>query len=93
MGPNMELSNNEKPIEKKRRIPDPPFHRSIILDGVKAADMRTMNLMYCCEQCSYYSAKAGCAMGFKYQLHLRENQLRLWELTGKMAICRSQEVD
>lgn len=95
----MEMSNQVAPDAtpeiqpKKRRIQDPPFHKSIILDGVKASDLRQMNIMYACEQCSYFSPKAGCAMGFRFQLHTRENQLKLWERTGKMAICRSQEVD
>jgi hypothetical protein len=64
------------------------------LDGIHPRDFRELNLIYCCEQCSYFSRNAGrCAMGFKVEKHTRDNQLRLYDLTGKMAICRSQEID
>lgn len=73
---------------------DPPYPRQIILDGIHPRDMRELNLIYSCEQCSYFSSQSKrCAMGFKVEKHMRENQLKLYNLTGKMAICRSQEID
>ena len=68
--------------------------RSIILDAVNPKDFRELTLIYCCEQCSYFdSRKQSCAMGFKVEKHRREEQLRLYNLCGKFAICRSQEID
>lgn len=85
-------SQPTKPLRKS--APYPPFRRSIIMDKVNPQDFRELNLVYACEQCIYYSAKKHqCAMGFKIDLHLKENQLKLYELTGRMAICRAQEVD
>jgi hypothetical protein len=94
----MKMSNFTDPKQRETKGPlkpaSPPYPRSIILDGVKASDLRTMNVMYCCEQCSYFdSRKKSCAMGFKVEKHLRESQLKTYNLTGKMAFCRSQEVD
>ena len=82
------------PHERRPKVTDQPERRSIILDGISPRDLRELNLIYCCEQCSYFNPQAQrCAMGFQVQKHMRENQLRLYDLTGKMALCRSQEVD
>jgi hypothetical protein len=73
---------------------EPRAGRSIILDAVHPRDFREMNIMYCCEQCSYFdSKKKTCAMGFHVAKHMRQNQLDLYYRTGKFAICRSQEID
>jgi hypothetical protein len=73
---------------------EPTYPRTIILDGVHPRDFRELNIIYCCEQCSYYDdKKQSCAMGFKVEKHQRAAQLRLYERTGKLAICRSQEID
>ncbi len=75
--------------------PTPPREsRSIILDAINPTEYRTLNLIYCCEQCSYFDSRLkACAMGFHVEKHMRENQLKLYDLTGKMALCRSQEID
>ncbi|OFZ16913.1 MAG: hypothetical protein A2Z20_09370 [Bdellovibrionales bacterium RBG_16_40_8] len=84
----------EIPHEKRPKIINQPERRSIILDGVNPRDLRELSLIYCCEQCSYFShSLKKCAMGFRFEKHTRENQLRLYDLTGKMALCRSQEID
>jgi hypothetical protein len=73
---------------------EPRAGRSIILDAVHPRDFREMNVIYCCEQCSYFdSRKKTCAMGFHVEKHTRENQLKLYHMTGKFAVCRSQEID
>ncbi len=84
-----------KRAPKVRGLPcDPPAPRSIIKDGIHPRDMRELNLIYCCEQCSYFNTETKkCAIGFRVEKHMRENQLRLYNLTGKMALCRSQEID
>ncbi len=78
----------------RKNVPDPALPKSIILDGIHPRDFRELNLIYCCEQCSYFNLETHkCAMNFKVEKHMRENQLALYNLTGKMAICRTQEVD
>jgi hypothetical protein len=82
------------PHELRPRATVLPERRSIILDGIHPRDFRELNIMYACEQCSYFNRETKrCAMGFKVEKHLRENQLALYYRTGKMAICRSQEID
>jgi len=94
MGSNMALSIEEKERRTRRKSPpSPPYPKSIILDPVKARDLRELNVIYCCEQCVYFDpARARCAMGFKVEKHMKANQDRLYELTGKFAFCRSQEI-
>lgn len=94
----MKMSNftppQNRPTKAILKPSSPPYPKSIILDAIKARDLREMNVIYCCEQCSYFdSRKKSCAMGFKVEKHLRENQWKTYNLTGKMAFCRSQEVD
>ena len=94
----MKMSNFTEPKNRPAKTiikpSSPPYPKSIILDRVKASDFRELNLIYCCEQCSYFdSKKKSCAMGFRVEQHLRENQLKTFELTGKMAFCRSTEID
>ncbi len=73
---------------------EPRPGRTIILDAVHPRDLRELNVIFCCEQCSYFdSKKKTCAMGFHVAKHMRENQIALYNLTGKFAICRSQEID
>ncbi len=79
---------------RRKSAPYPPFRRSIIMDKVHPTDLRVHGMVYACEDCSHYCpAKNSCAMDFKVDKHLRKNQLKLYELTGRMAICRAHEVD
>ena len=83
-----------KPIKIRRLPQDQPIERSIIMDGIHPRDFRELNIIYCCEQCSYFNTETEkCAIGFRVEKHRRESQLKLYNLTGKMALCRSQEVD
>ncbi len=67
--------------------------KSIFLDRVHPQDFSKYNFMFCCEQCSHYDApKAICTMGYRAQ-HNREDQLKKYELTGKIAFCRFMEID
>lgn len=92
----LEVSQNLKANSSPAKVkPTAPREgKTIILDGVKARDFRELNLIYCCEQCSYFDSQLkACAMGFHSEKHQRANQLKLYNLTGKIAICRSQEID
>lgn len=85
------LGSAKKPVKTARYQ---PYRRSMILDKVHPKDLRELKLIYACEDCSYFAPKAKkCAMGFRIENHLRENQHKLYNLTGRMAICRAQEID
>lgn len=82
----------DKQTRKKPSVP--AFRRSIIYDAFNPKDLRELNVIFCCEQCSYYDSKEKtCAMGFRTDIHRRDQQLKMYSLTGKMALCRSQEID
>ena len=68
--------------------------RSIKLDRVQAKDLRELNLIYSCEQCSYFDPEhTRCVLGFPCEPHLHENQLKTFAIQGHMAFCRFLEID
>ena len=68
--------------------------RSLIKDPVKARDFNNLNIMYCCEQCSYFQPKEGlCNLGFPNHMHRREAQLKGYNMSGKFSFCRYLEID
>ena len=78
------MSQNMSPLLKK----------SIILDAFQAGDLRSLNIMYACEQCTYFEEpNRTCNLGFKSEPHQKAAQDRLYNLTGKMALCRFMEID
>jgi hypothetical protein len=88
------MSMNTKIKKKHRAVPEPPYRRSIILDKIHPREFNNLNVIYCCEQCSYFNTvKKVCAMGFKVEKHMRESQLAEYQRSGRMALCRSQEID
>ncbi|MDC0980406.1 hypothetical protein OAQ84_01585 [Bdellovibrionales bacterium] len=71
-----------------------PRRKSIKLDRVNPRDFRELNLIYCCEQCSFYEPGVKvCSMGFYCKKHERKAQLESYWRTGKMAFCRFLEID
>jgi hypothetical protein len=68
--------------------------RSIKLDRVAAKDYVHHRLVFSCEDCSHF-ANSGqqCTLGFPSKYHLRENQRKMFELSGHMALCRFLEID
>jgi hypothetical protein len=69
------------------------LRRSIKLDTVNPRDFQKISLIYACEQCCHYSHSTNiCTMGYIPQ-HRMETQLKLYNLTGKMAFCRFLEID
>lgn len=95
-----------KPRARRREsIPgsaDPRIHkvkkaglprRSIRLDTVHPRDMVNVDVRFFCDDCSHYSFTAKhCTIGFVAQ-HTRENQMKIYNLTGKIAFCRFIEID
>ena len=75
-------------MQKKGYTPK-RIRRSIKMDRVQASDFRAYDFIYACEQCSHFSAKdAQCTIGYPSHLHRREAQLKKYNLTGHMALCR-----
>jgi hypothetical protein len=74
---------------KKTNVP----RRSIRLDTVHPRDMNHVDVRFFCDDCSHYSStKRHCTIGFVAQ-HTRENQMKIYNLTGKIAFCRFIEID
>lgn len=75
------------------RTPKSP-RKGIILDRVHPADFMKISFTYCCEQCSHFSNETQtCTFGYIAKAHLREQQLKVYEQTGRMAFCRYLEID
>ncbi len=68
--------------------------RSLILDRVNPTDFLHLDMIYYCEQCSHFdSDQKECTIGYLAEHHLKENQDRLYNLTGRIAYCRFLEID
>lgn len=69
------------------------LRKSMFLDRINPQDFQKFDFMFCCEQCSHFDAvQVICTMGFRPQ-HRREDQLKKYDLTGKMPLCRFMEID
>ncbi len=70
------------------------IRRSIKLDRVQASDFLNYDMIFCCEQCSFYNEDdKECMMGFRPENHLREQQLKTFTTNGHMAFCRFLEIE
>ncbi len=68
--------------------------RSVIKDPIKASDFNNLNMIFCCEQCSFFEVKNKvCNFGYHHVPHLYEEQLKSYNMGGKMAFCRFLEID
>lgn len=72
----------------------PSSRRSLILDPIHPQDFNHIAFTYCCEQCSHFDEATGsCTIGYDASKHRRADQLKLYDLTGRMAFCRFMEID
>jgi len=68
--------------------------QSIKKDVIHPEDFLNMKLMYSCEDCSHFaSEEQECSIGFWSRNHLRKSQLKNYNLSGQMALCRFMEID
>jgi hypothetical protein len=82
-------SKTQQKTPKKAQV----NRRAIRLDGVNPSDFMKYDFMFACEQCSHFdNSSRTCTIGYDAQ-HTRDRQLRLYNLTGKMAFCRFMEID
>ncbi len=79
---------------KESAFTEKRIRRGIKLDRVNPGDFNHLEMIFCCEQCSYFEAeKKSCLLGFPCDYHLKENQLKQYSLNGHMAFCRFLEID
>jgi hypothetical protein len=68
--------------------------QSIKRDGVHPTDYIKYVLLSACEDCSHFDAAAErCTFGYNSAHHRRAQQLKDYEMSGKMALCRFLEID
>jgi hypothetical protein len=68
--------------------------QSIKADHLSAYYYNHMNLPWACEDCSHFNHKnKTCTLGYVSKHHLREQQKKDYELSGKFALCRFLEID
>lgn len=79
--------------EKRTKAPK-RIGSSIRKDAIHPADYNRYKLPYACEDCSHFkSENESCTLGMPTEQHLRRNQKKSYELSGKVALCRLQEID
>lgn len=79
-------------MSKKHHIKS--SRRGVIRDPINPGMFNSMNIMFCCEQCTHFDAtNEYCTIGYDATKHLRRVQMHQYELSGRMAVCRFQEVD
>lgn len=84
MSPNMSKRN---PTPKR-------LQQSIRHDPVNPTDYMKYILPWSCEDCTHFELqKETCTLGYHTKWHRREYQKKSYELSGKVALCRFQEID
>lgn len=82
---------------KKQPVPQERIKSSkkgVIFDPIDPRLFNSMNIMYCCEQCSHFDeTRQFCTIGYDASKHLKSVQLHTYHLSGRMAACRFQEID
>ena len=71
-----------------------PVRRSLILDRVNPSDYNHLTIIHACEQCSHFAREdRSCTLGYNAANHVAERQRYTYELMGKVAFCRFEEID
>lgn len=70
------------------------LNKSIKKDPVHPGDYMKFKLPYACEDCTHFDHVTElCTIGYQTSHHRRAEQLREYMLSGRMALCRFQEID
>ena len=81
--------NYVKPPPTPKRI-----RQSIRLDTVNPSDFLKYDFTFACEQFTHFDpSKDVCTLGYNTSNHRREQNLKTYNLNGKMAFCRFLEID
>jgi hypothetical protein len=82
--------------QKIRKKPPTPkrIQPAIRHDSVSPEAYNRYNLPWACEDCTHYNSEDNtCTLGYHTKWHRRDYQRESYELSGKMALCRFQEID
>lgn len=72
----------------------PPLRRGMIHDAIDPQLFNKINIIMSCEQCSYFDCEQiRCTLGHDHKKHLHSVQMKNYELTGRVALCRNLEID
>jgi hypothetical protein len=87
--------NLEKGTVKKINAKTPKRLRtSIRFDAVNPGDYLKYDFRSACEDCTHFDRDAEiCTLGYESKWHRRDFQIKSFELSGKMALCRFLEID
>lgn len=67
---------------------------SIIKESIGPAAYNKYKLPYSCEDCTHFKkTDESCTLGMPTEAHLRKNQIISYNISGKIALCRIQEID
>lgn len=97
------MSNAQSKNTHRSIKPRTPKHLrpTIKKDQVHPADWLKYGLSWSCEDCVHFAPATvkdvsksipNCSIGYSCTHHLRENQIKSYELSGKIAFCRFHEV-
>lgn len=86
------LSMQSAPEKSKNR--PKRIGASIKKDAIHPSAYNSYKLPYSCEDCSHFkSSNESCTLGMPTEHHLHRNQIASYNLSGKIALCRLQEID
>ena len=64
------------------------------MDPIHPRDFRELTITTSCEQCCHFDPDSEtCTIGYVADQHRHERQMKLYELTGRVAYCRFLEID
>jgi hypothetical protein len=79
---------------KSKGKSQPRLHASIKKDRVNPTDFLKYDTRFSCNDCSHFDgSRTACTIGYNPAHHLRDEQLRQYDLAGNMAFCRFIEID
>jgi len=84
----MSMSRPRPKLTPKRITP------SIKKDGINPALYNRLVLPWSCDDCAHFDFNGErCSMGFNSAHHRRAQLQKEYELSGKVSLCRFQEID
>jgi hypothetical protein len=85
-------------INKPNYVPKPKtpkrLNPSIRMDLIDPSDFIKYNFTHSCEHCSHFNnVDENCTLNYYSKHHRLENNLKSYDLSGRMALCRFLEID
>jgi hypothetical protein len=67
---------------------------SIRFDAVNPVDYLKYDFRFSCEDCTHFNSEnESCTLGYNSSWHRKDFQIKSYDLSGKMALCRFLEID